>query len=148
MCARIDFLIPAATECPNARCAIMLPRFVVILLLACALGGCGSALADAMDSFNEARYPTAAARFRAFEPEIRTLNAHERARYSLYRGLTHLALGDARAACFWLGYAKVRADREPHVFDVSDRSALLSAWRSMGHMPGDPGFSCTETAQP
>ncbi len=123
----------------------MLPRFVVILLLACALGGCRSLYGEALDSYADARYPTAAARFRALEPEIRTWSPHERARYSLYRGLTHLALGDARAACFWLGYAKVRSDREPNIFDTRERGALLSAWRSMGHMPGDSGFSCTET---
>jgi len=124
----------------------MLPRLVVILLLVGTLGGCRSAFGEAMDSYAEARYPTAAARFRELEPVLRTFNAHERARYSLYRGLTHLALGDARAACFWLGAAKVHADTEPHIFDAHDRGALISAWRSMGYMPGEPGFSCTETS--
>ena len=123
----------------------MLPRWVVILLLASALSGCHSAFGEAMDSYADARYPTAAAQFRELQPELRTLNAQERARYSLYRGLTHLALGDARAACVWLGDAKVRADAEPDIFDTRARGALLSAWRSMGYLPGDPGFSCTET---
>ncbi len=74
------------------------------------------------------------------EPRTRSFDAHEFARYALHRGLTHLALGDARAAARWLGYAKVSADRDPEIFDDEDRGALLAAWRSMGHMPGEPGF--------
>jgi hypothetical protein len=52
-----------------------------------------------------------------------------------------LALGDARAAAYWLGYAKERADRDPLMFSDEDRGALVAAWRSMGHMPGEPGFA-------
>ncbi|HEX3773916.1 MAG TPA: hypothetical protein VHV51_05590 [Polyangiaceae bacterium] len=106
---------------------------------------CHSALGDAMDSFHDARYPTAAAEFRAFEPEARSLDVRQFAHYALYRGLTHLALGDARAAARWLGYAKLSFDREPRVFGEADRGALLAAWRSMGHMPGERAFSETGT---
>lgn len=91
-----------------------------------------------MDSFADARYPTAAAQFRAAEPEARRLDARDFANYALYRGLTHLALGDARAAARWVGYAKHCADRDPLVFDDRDRGALIAAWRSMGHLAGDP----------
>jgi hypothetical protein len=109
------------------------------------LGACHSTLDDAMGSFADARYPTAAAQFRAFEPEARQLGAREFAGYALHRGLTHLALGDARAAALWLGYAKVSADRDPQIFNDGDRGALVAAWRSMGHMPGEPGFNTTGT---
>jgi len=94
-----------------------------------------------MASYSDAQYPTAAAQFRAAEPSARKLSARDFANYALYRGLTHLALGDARAAALWVGYAKQSADRDPYVFDDRDRGALLSAWRSMGHMPGEPGFA-------
>ncbi len=115
------------------------------LFLALALGvgvtGCHSALDDAMDSYTDARYPSAAAQFRALERSSRGLDARDFASYALYRGLTHLALGDARAAARWLGYAKQCADRDPTVFNDEDRGALIAAWRSMGHMPGEPGFT-------
>jgi hypothetical protein len=105
--------------------------------------GCHSALSDAMDSFADARYPSAAAQFRALEPTARQLGGRDFAAYALYRGLTHLALGDARAAARWLGCAKQYADRDPTVFNDADRGALIAAWRSMGHMPGEPGFAPT-----
>jgi hypothetical protein len=109
------------------------------ILLLC--WGCHSVLAEAMDSYTDARYPSAAAQFRAGEPAARRLGPREFAHYALYRGLTHLALGDAEAAARWVGYAKQSADRDPHVFNAQDRGALLAAWRSMGHMPGEPAFA-------
>ncbi|HEX3850807.1 MAG TPA: hypothetical protein VHW01_07555, partial [Polyangiaceae bacterium] len=89
----------------------------------------------------DARYPSAAAQFRALEPAARALEPRDFASYTLYRGLTHLALGDARAASRWLGYAKQRADRDPTLFNEQQHGALIAAWRSMGHMPGEPGFA-------
>jgi len=112
--------------------------FLRLALLLLSTAGCHSTLADAMDSYSDARYPTAAAQFRAAEPEARRLGPRDFASYALYRGLTHLALGDARAAARWVGYAKQSADRDPHVFNDEDRGALLAAWRSMGYMPGEP----------
>ena len=113
--------------------------FSLLASLLC-LSGCHSALAEAMDSYADGRYPTAAAQFRAAEPAARELSPRDFANYALYRGLTHLALGDAQAAVRWVGYAKQSADRDPYLFDDEDRGALLAAWRSMGHMPGEPAF--------
>jgi hypothetical protein len=115
-------------------------RFFGLALLPLTALGCHSAWDDALDAYDEARYPSAAAQFRALEPKARTLAAPDFARYALRRGLTHLALGDARAAARWLGYAKQSADRDPEIFGDADRGALISAWRSMGHMPGEPGL--------
>src|SRR4051812_20391639 len=102
-----------------------------------ALAACHSALDDAMASYTDARYPSAAAQFRAAEPQARKLSARDFAAYALHRGLTHLALGDAREAARWLGYAKASQDRDPELFEDADRGALNAAWRSMGHMPGE-----------
>ncbi|HTA92369.1 MAG TPA: hypothetical protein VK745_22480 [Polyangiaceae bacterium] len=113
---------------------------ICLCVLGLAVSGCHSALDDAMGSYADARYPTAAAQFRALERSAHQLPAPDFASYALYRGLTHLALGDARAAARWLGYAKQCADRNPELFNDDDRGALLSAWRSMGHMPGEPGL--------
>jgi hypothetical protein len=120
-------------------------RVLALLPVLFVLVACHSALDDAMASYEDARYPTAAAQFRALEPAARRLGARDFASYALHRGLTHLALGDARAAALWLGHAKVSVDRNPHIFDDEERGALLAAWRSMGHMPGEPGFD--ETAR-
>ena len=120
-------------------------RWFLLLVFACCAPGCHSALAEAMDSYTDGRDPSAAAQFRAAEPAARTLSQREYASYALYRGLTHLALGDARAAARWVGYAKTSADRDPHVFNDQDRGALLAAWRSMGHMPGEPAFAPAPT---
>ena len=111
-------------------------RWLIWLMPLCA-AGCHSALSDAMDSYTDAQYPTAAAQFRAAEPVARQLDARKFANYALYRGLTHLALGDASAAARWVGYAKQSADRDPYLFDDRERGALLAAWRSMGYMPGE-----------
>ena len=119
------------------------PRLV--LALAAALPGflalgCHSALDDALDSYADARYPTAAAQFRAIDPGAPRFDQRF-ASYALYRGMTHLALGDARAAARWLGYAKQCLDREPRLFDDQQRGALIAAWRSMGRMPGEAGVT-------
>lgn len=105
------------------------------------VSGCHSPLSDAMASYTDAQYPTAAAQFRAAEAAARKLNPRDFANYALYRGLTHLALGDAAAAARWVGYAKQCADRDPYVFSDQDRGALIAAWRTMGHMPGEPAFT-------
>ncbi len=90
-----------------------------------------------LEAFREGRYPAAAAELGAVEAASASYPAAERARYALYRGLTHLALGDARQADHWLTLAKRDADRHPAWFDEAERGALLSAWRSMGRMPGE-----------
>jgi hypothetical protein len=117
------------------------PLPLLLGVLAMPLSGCHSALDEAMDSYADARYPTAAAQFRAEEPAARRLSQRDFANYALYRGLTHLALGDAQAAARWVGYAKQCADRDPLVFGDRDRGALISAWRSMGHLPGEPALT-------
>jgi hypothetical protein len=90
-----------------------------------------------MDAFEQARYPDAVGEFRRAESDFEDLSEQGRARYALYRGLTHLALGDARQADRWLGTAKAAADADPSIFDHAERGRLLSAWRSTGRMPGE-----------
>jgi hypothetical protein len=97
--------------------------------------GCSSPLTEARTSFDEARYPDAVAQFRAFRPDPRDQPA--RFRYALYRGLSHLALGDARPAEHWLLVAKRLSEQSPGLATSAEEGELLAAWRSMGHMPGD-----------
>jgi hypothetical protein len=114
-----------------------LARWCLFVPLSLCAFGCRSALGDAMAAYADGQYPTAAAQFRAAEPAARRLNRQGFANYALYRGLSHLALGDAQAATRWVGYAKRCADRDPLLFSDRDRGALLSAWRSMGHLAGE-----------
>lgn len=102
-----------------------------------ALSGCASPLSEARASFDEARYPDAVAEYRALAPQLGELGGPQRFEYALYRGLSHLALGDARPAQHWLLVAKRLSESTPTLASAEQRGRLLSAWRSMGYMPGD-----------
>ena len=108
-----------------------------LVLLQALIFGCASPLTEARTSFDEARYPDAIAEFRAIRPGAEQLNLSELFEYALYRGLTHLALGDARPAEHWLLVAKRLSEASPGLASADQEGRLLSAWRSMGHMPGD-----------
>lgn len=112
-------------------------RVFALALVVATLAGCGGPMSEAMADFREARYPEAAIELRRLEADSRGWPAERRARYALYRGLTHLALGDARPADFWIGYAKALDERHPGALDTTDHGRLIAAWRSMGHMPGE-----------
>ena len=108
-----------------------------LVFLATLVLGCSSPLTEARTSFEEARYPSAAAQYRAIEPLEGGLTTSELFEYALYRGLTHLALGDAKPAERWLLVAKRLAERSPRLATREEEGRLMSAWRSMGYMPGD-----------
>lgn len=112
-----------------------LTGLLATLLIPLALPGCGGSLP--LDAYREGRYPAAADELRAFEPDVPSLSPQEQARYALYRGLAHLALGDARQADRYLTSAKRALDTHPEWFPHQERGALLSAWRSLGRMPGE-----------
>jgi hypothetical protein len=109
---------------------MLVRRFSILFLTLWSLG-CASGRGRAMTAFEEGRYPEAVAGFRQSEPEVPD------ARYALYRGLAHLACGDARAADRWLSVAKLLWERDPSVLSDAERGRLHSAWRSMGRMPGE-----------
>jgi hypothetical protein len=111
-------------------------RHALALGLLLVLPACGS-YRDAMNAFDEGRYPDAVGDFRRAELNFVGWSAHERARYALYRGLCHLAVGDARETDRWLGYAKAAMDRDPALFSYAEQGRLLAAWRAIGRMPGE-----------
>jgi hypothetical protein len=108
---------------------------VRFLALGALVIGCSSPLHEARTSFEEARYPDAVAEFRAFRPDAG--DSEQLFHYALYRGLSHLALGDAKPAERWLTVAKRLWERSPALASEDEEGRLLAAWRSMGHMPGD-----------
>lgn len=108
-----------------------------VLLISCLLAGCASPLTEARRSFDEARYPDAVSRYARLAHEVPGLSTEEVFEYSLYRGLSHLALGDSAPAERWLTVAKRLMDATPSRVPLVERNRLLSARRAMGHAPGD-----------
>lgn len=108
-----------------------------LLLLNALIFGCSSPLTEARTSFDEARYPDAVAQFRTLGRRADRLSRSELFEYALYRGLTHLALGDAEPAERWLLVAKRLSEASPGLASSEQQGRLMAAWRSMGRMPGD-----------
>jgi hypothetical protein len=105
--------------------------------LAVLLIGCASPLTEARTSFDEGRYPDAVAEYRALAPGAAQLPRPELFDYALYRGLSHLALGDSAPAQKWLTLAKRLSDGTPGLATAEQEGRLLAAWRAMGRMPGE-----------
>jgi len=119
----------------DARADRKAPMRLRLALFSTLIFGCSSPLTEARTSFEEARYPDAATEFRALRRE--RLSRPEWFEYALYRGLTHLALGDAAPAERWLLVAKRLSEASPGLATSEEQGRLMAAWRSMGHMPGD-----------
>jgi hypothetical protein len=107
------------------------------LLVAFLSSGCASQLAPAVSAYDQSRYPDAIDALRRAEPEMRHFDANTRLRYRLYRGLTHLALGDAERAEFWLRGVERDVQRRSFALTADEYGRLDAAWRALGHMPGD-----------
>ena len=101
---------------------------LVLATVALAASACSCGYGGALREFDQARYPEALEELRRAESELPGLNAREQARYALYRGLTHLALGDRRATLHWLQGAKRALDACPALLSDEDAGRLASAW--------------------
>jgi len=101
--------------------------FVALVCSACA-GSFGVGVRD----YDHGRYPEALDELREVECDASGWPPRARARYALYRGLTHLALGARPAAVYWLGEAKRAADQSPTMFSDEEEGRLASAW---AHLP-------------
>ncbi len=97
---------------------------------------CQGALGGGISAFHHADYPLAARELRA-AAEV-GVEDEDVARYHLYTGLTHLALGNAALAVGHLTRARTTLDIDPEYFSTPERARLLSAWRALGKMPGQP----------
>jgi hypothetical protein len=110
------------------RTVMRLTRLAVAASIALLASACSSGYRGALRDFDQARYPEALEELRRTESELPGLNAREQARYALYRGLTHLALGDRRATLRWLQGAKRALDACPELLSDEDAGRLTSAW--------------------
>ncbi len=95
---------------------------------------CASSFGEGVRDYDHARYPEALEELQTVECDATGWSPHARARYALYRGLTHLALGARPAAVYWLSQAKRAADQSPTMFSSEDAGRLASAW---SHLPAE-----------
>lgn len=109
------------------------PAFAALALcgMCLALAGCGgSSLNRGANYYSERRYIDAAQVFEHAEPELRSYEVAERARYGLYRGATLLELGDMSEAQHWLMFSHQLAAKDPGALSPSERAALREALSS------------------
>ena len=102
---------------------------VGIVLMASA---CASPLGGAVRAYEQGRYPEAMNELRAVEADAQRWHSPEAARYALYRGLAHLALGDHRATRHWFDRLDRAMAAEPTLLSESDAHRLASA---LAHLP-------------
>ncbi len=102
------------------------------LLLALFDVGCAGSFASGIRDYDHGRYPEALEQMSEIEADASAWRGLDRARYALYRGLTHLALGDRAATLRWLGEAKRALDACPTLLSDEDAGRLVSAW---AHLP-------------
>ena len=105
---------------------------VAILLFV--LAGCASPLAQVKDDFRAGRYGEDREERVRMEPEVPTWGNEKQARYALYRGLVHGALGDRENATVWLRKAK-RWSAEPGIYSADDAVRLKPALEQLETAP-------------
>lgn len=107
------------------------------LALAVALAGacgCAGSFGAGVRAYDHGQYPEALEHFREAEENATTQRGEARARYALYRGLAHLALGDRVATLRWLRRARDAVQAEPTLLADEDLGRLASAW---AHLQGN-----------
>jgi hypothetical protein len=121
---------------PTGPCSMRACRHLTLLVSLWVLG-CEGNLGPGIKAFEQAKYPEALRELEHGAEQFPGRDPREAARYALYRGLTHLALGNAPLAEHWLARVRTMTARDSALLDADERGRLHAAWRSMGHMPGD-----------
>jgi tetratricopeptide (TPR) repeat protein len=99
------------------------------------LGCRAQGLERGLQHYENGRFGEALTEFERAEATLPCLSRSDEARYTLYRGLTELALGNANAARAWLLRTQRALEREPPVLEGPERARLASAWQSLGLLP-------------
>jgi hypothetical protein len=97
-----------------------------------------------ISAYEVGRYPEAMNALLHAEPSELEVVPERRARYALYRGLTHLALGDDESAARWLAEAKEFDDRYPQELSAAEHGRLLAGWQALGKRQGEWGWQALQ----
>ena len=98
------------------------------------VSACAGSISIAVDAYDQGRYPEALDALRHVE-RSRGAEVADDARYTLYRGLSELALGNAPTAHLWLSATKAALAHDPEALAPHDQARLGAAWRTLGKMP-------------
>lgn len=98
----------------------VVPRLRVLWALSTSLGACAGPLGRGEGQFDKGQYPAAKHTFAGLEGQSRGWGSSMRARYALFRGLTHAALGDRTQAGVWLREAKAVEEAHPGSLSAID----------------------------
>jgi hypothetical protein len=109
--------------------------YALFVLLALSTLSCASPLTQVKDDFRAARYGEARETLVRLEPEVPTWSKEKQARYALYRGLVHGALGDRENASVWLRRAKHFVSAEPAIYSEDDAVRLKLALEQLDTAP-------------
>jgi len=128
------FAFPGRSRHPTGSAAAWRGRPGLTLAVQLVLGtaACAPSLGGAVRAYEHGRYPEAMEELRAVETEACRRGSSDAARYALYRGLAHLALGDLAATRLWFGSVKRAMDADPAILSEGDAGRLASA---RAHLP-------------
>lgn len=114
---------------------LLAPLSVAASSLLLTLSACGVAHGhlheDARDLLDRGRSIEALDVLVADEPYALRGGRCDRLRYTLTRGVVHLALGDVPAGTSWIEQARSEDARLPRCLDTADKGRLASAVRSL-----------------
>jgi hypothetical protein len=102
--------------------------WLVVLLAASLLAGCGGYVGRARRDYDEGRYLEAHERLAQHEHEVGRLSPRRQAEYGLYRGQALLMLGDYAGAHQWLSFSYDVQRAEPRALGDDERYELDRAW--------------------
>jgi len=95
---------------------------------------CGSScIGRGVSLYEEHNYIEAAEAFERTQNRLTTMEAVDRIRYGLYRGLTLVALGDLRGGERWLDYAETQQRALPELLPVNERTLLARGRVNLNH---------------
>ncbi len=93
--------------------------------------GCTSYVRHGTGLYHDGRYIEAAEVFERTETRLRRAPPQERAEYSLYRGMTLLALGDVHGAQRWLRYTSQVEMRYPNALSPERKNLLARGFADL-----------------
>ena len=118
---------------------------VAAVALAC---GAGRNVARGVNAYNRGDYQTAMSEFLAVEHEFADLSPQKQFDYALYRGLTHLQIGDGAGAQYWLRQARMIASGDPSVMRGTQQYELEQGLARLQMMGGGAPPPQTVVVQP